>query len=118
MSQSINDYSRRLQDYLVAACLTPRNIQLAIATLPRAEYTRNAVDFTARICMFVLAAQPASTDTRPKVNPVRRILGRIGSQLHPIRRSSGHERDVRQVIAWVADRERGFKDSLTAWALQ
>lgn len=88
-----------------------------IGTLPRADHARNAVNFTARIFVFFLAAQPALMDTKLKVNPIRRILGRIGSQLHPIRRSSGHERDATQVTAYGADREGGLNDSLTAWAL-
>ena len=89
-------------------------MQLAVAGLPfRVEYTPDFVAFATLVCLFFLAAQPVMTIKRPKANPVKRILGRIASQLNAIRGGSGDESDVRQVNARRAGREEGFKDSLT-----
>lgn len=49
--------------------------------------------------LLLLAAQTGGIERKPKTNPIRRILGRIGSQIDVFSGTSGDESDTRQVSA-------------------
>lgn len=47
------------------------------------------------LCVF--PAQPTATGKKPKINPVRRMLSRMGSQMDPAGGASGDESESKQV---------------------
>lgn len=66
------------------------------------------------VCSSIRAGQTAVTEKAPHINPIRRILGRIGTMIGVTSGGSVDESDGRQVPARA---ESGKGDSLTSGVL-
>lgn len=62
------------------------------------------VDTIAFVSMYVFYTQPMTAEKKPKANPVRRMLERMGSQMESMGGASGDESDSKQVRTRVGAR--------------